>query len=170
MTLKYLKIIGISFLSIILLASCSTTETKAVSISFEAVAAGPFFEGGNSLIAESNMNLNELIGDAEIKPESIESIQLEKATITVLQMENFDAFNNASLSLVSGNSPMQSVAILNPIEGSSKTITLTTSDEAELLSFFKEGKFSLITDLDFKSDDYMEQLAVQVDLNLILHY
>jgi len=90
----------------------------------------------------------------------------------VMQMEEgaLASFNNATLQFVSDANPMTTVAIINPISGEGESVNFTTSDEAEIESFFNEESFTVLLDLDFKEDQYLETVEAKVNMNLTIEY
>ena len=157
-------------MSTLILVGCGNQKNKSINIEVVAIGEGPFFEGSNSLISEVELNLSELVGDSELK--EITHVTINEISIELDDHEEltFNHFNSAAIQLVSDNSPMTSIAIMNPIKLSGEELKMTTSEQAEVTSFFQEGKFSLLLDLDFKEDSYSELLNAEIEINLTLEY
>jgi hypothetical protein len=65
---------------------------------------------------------------------------------------NFDLAQSATLSMASEAAKMQTVAVLNPLPAGAGEIALKGSAENELKDYFKEKKFSLVSDLNLRAD------------------
>lgn len=156
-----------SFFLVLVLFACGGGKTSNITLETTVSAEGPFFQGGNSLVADIPLNIKELVGD-----ESLQEVTSVKVTKAVMQMEEgaLASFNNATLQFVSDANPMTTVAIINPISGEGESVNFTTSDEAEIESFFNEESFTVLLDLDFKEDQYLETVEAKVNMNLTIEY
>lgn len=154
------------------LYSCGPSQKESISVELVTVAEGPFFAGPNSLMANYQPNLKELLSDASIKLEDIQRVSIEKVTVKLIQdtLFNMEAFNSASLQFVSDNLPMTSVAILNPIESSGTTIDLIASDEADVTELFKEDQLTAVLDLEFIEDSYEDMLETELFITINVEY
>ncbi|MEQ8909927.1 MAG: hypothetical protein RIC95_12085 [Vicingaceae bacterium] len=152
----------------LLLFSCASTTVEKVDLETTLTANGPFFEGPNSLMADYKLDMQDLLQKEGYKPQDIKSVSINVITVSLLESDSLsaDAFSSAALSIVSSNEGMTSIANLNPIETTSSQITLTTSDEADLAPFFKEGQFTLVLDWNFNEDDYRNELSSKIKMNL----
>jgi len=158
----------LSFIMLLGLFSCTSTEQKEATLQLKATAQGPFFAGPNSLMAEYNINPADLFDSEGLKKSDIEEVKLKSVSIDLAKSDSIalDQFTSVSLSIVGGDEPMTALAILNPIEGSNTPLTLTVSEEADLAPFFQADKVTFILDWDFISDDYREEMNSQITLNL----
>ncbi|MFK7756455.1 MAG: hypothetical protein AB8B53_05935 [Flavobacteriales bacterium] len=152
----------------ILITGCAPKAETTAVLEFNAVGSGPFFSGPNSLIAEYTVNLKDLEGLAEVSAEQIAEVKVKTISLVIEEDAemNFGAFSNATLQLVSGNSAMQTIAIKNPISSSTNEISLDVSQEVDLAAYFKDEKFSLVLDLDFKEDLYEDDFGTTIDMQL----
>jgi len=153
-----------------ILLGCGNIKTETSEIEVVAKADGPFYAGSNSLISNVNLNLDEILAGIDFK-------EVVKVTIDGISIQlegsdevGFEMFSSAVIQLVSDKSPMTIVAIHNPITTTDNKLKLTVSDDAEVTTFFQEGKFSLLLDLDFKEDSYSQQLDAKVKVNLKIEY
>lgn len=169
-TLTMIRFACMLVLSATLLVGCGNNKTSSKDLEVIAKAEGPFFAGSNSLIAEVQLNMVDLLGDAEFK--EVANVKINGITIEMEdgQELSLDQFTSAVIQVVSDNSPMTSIAIMNPIKVVDNELKMTTSEEAEVTSFFQEGKFSLLLDLDFIEDSYAEELKAEVKINLTIEY
>jgi hypothetical protein len=159
--LKWLSVFALTMV----LAACSSTTQQEVKLQLEAQAMGPFFAGPNSLIADYTVNYSELYPDQSVNAEQIKSVQLTAVTVNLkADSLDFSAFSSAALQFVSANEEMVSAAILNPIASDGQTITLQTSAEADLGTFFKGEAFTCVLDLDFVEDDYRDELTTTLEM------
>lgn len=148
-----------------LMTACGSTVEQEVSLQLEAAAVGPFFAGPNSLIADYTVDYPSLFPDQAVTAKQIKSVGLKTATVQLnADSLDFSAFTSASLQFVSDNEGMVSAAILNPIESNGQSITLQTSAEADLGTFFKGEAFTCVLDLDFKDDDYRDELSTTIEM------
>jgi hypothetical protein len=161
------------FLALITLQSCGTSKSEKVAMQITVSSEGPYFSGSNSFFNEYNVDLASLISEKSLTTDDIKSVKLVKAAIRPSEGTDigFNQFSSASLQVVSDNTPMTSIAILNPIpDGASASIQLNASEEADLTDYFKEASFTYLLDLDFKEDDYSDAMSLSLDLELIIEY
>jgi hypothetical protein len=162
-------LIGVFFL---MLSACGPKIETAVSIQTEATAVGPFFAGPNSLIAEYEVDFASIEGLESRANQDLKEIKIRAINVRLRDQDStsFEAFQSASLQLVGANTGMQSIAIKNPISSTGKEINLDVSDEADIVEFFKDDKFSLVLDLDFVDDSYAEELGATITLELTVKH
>jgi hypothetical protein len=167
------KAFALLSITLISFQSCVSTKTEKKTIEVQLSSDGPYFAGGNSFMNTVTPDLKTLIEEKELTPDDIVSIKMSTAKLTITETDefSFDLFNSASLQLVGDNAPMASIAILNPIIASeAKTVELTVSSEADLSPFFKEPSFTYLLDLDFKEDDFSDQMNVTLSIELTVEY
>lgn len=150
------------------LFSCTSTEQKEATLELQATAQGPFFAGPNSLMAEYTVDPAKLFDSEGLKKSDVEEVKLKEVSISLADSDSIslEQFTSVSLSIVGGDEPMTSLAILNPIEASNGPLSLTVSDEVDLAPFFQADQVTFILDWDFISDDYREKMNSQLTLNL----
>ena len=171
-TLRFSAIAAL-FLALITLQSCGTSKSEQVAMNITVSSEGPYFSGSNSFFNTYNVDLASLISEKSLTADDIKSVKLSKATIQPAEGTDidFNQFSSASLQVVSDNTPMTSIAIINPIpDGASTSVELNASEEAELSDYFKESSFTYLLDLDFKEDDYSDAMSLSLELELIIEY
>ena len=157
---------------IYIFTSCEKTQNVNTEIELELSADGPFFQGGNSFMVDLEPDFSKIFEEKTITSQDIKKINIKKAIVSFNAEDsvNFEGFTSASLQLVSDNIPMQSIAVLNPITSSSNTIELTVSNEVDLTDFFKQESFTVLLDLDFKDDDYKDQMILTLKMDLAIEH
>ena len=157
-------------MSSILLVGCGNYKTKTNDIKIDVSAEGPFSAGSNSLIGELQFDGKDFLEDADFN--EIANVRINGISVEMQEGQemSLDQFTSASIQLVSNNNPMTSVGIMNPIEVVDDELSMTISDEADVTSFFQDGKFSILLDLDFMEDSYIEQLEAELELSLTIEY
>ena len=165
-------LLPLALFSLILIHSCAKQAESAAREEATATASGPFFTGPNSLIAEQRVNLTDLIEGVPLNAEKLQSVSLEKVQVNLRAIDSLDFsyFNNASLSIVSSDLEMISIATLNPIETDGQSISLTASQEADLSDYFKAESYSLVLDLGLNEDLYQDELGANILLDLSITY
>lgn len=142
-----------SLLPVLLLASCAG-ETKQLEheISLPLTCSGPLFEGSNTAAPEFKNFMDSLLKSKGYKAEQLYSVKLISATLSTEDSAGFDLAVSATMSMSSPKSNMQEVGVLNPLPKGSKRITLKTSDERELKTYFAEPNISVVCDLNLAKD------------------
>lgn len=165
--MRYKNLFPLAFAALIFMFGCGTTAEKQVQINTQLKAEGPFFSGPNSVMANYQVNLNELLGD-NIQPEAIKKVTINKIVVSLIPEDSIylKAFNNATLQLVSNSVAMQTIAIKNPIETEGTALTLESSNEVDLSEYFKQNEFTILLDWDFIDDDYRENLGTNIEMEL----
>ncbi len=164
-----MKFIIVAF-GLLLFSACGPISETNVIIRTEASGMGPFFAGPNSLIAEYEVNLSAIEGLEDLSKDQLKEIKINSIKVTLNESDslNFDFFTSASLQLVGSNTGMQSIAIKNPIDANGRELLLEVSEEADVVDYFKNDKFSLVLDLDFLDDSFDEEIGaiIVLDLNI----
>ncbi len=151
-------------------SGCATYKTNTSEFKTTISAEGPFFAGSNSLIGELVLDMPQILEDSTFQ--EIEHVSINEITVEILNNEELtlDQFTSAALQLVSDENPMTSIAIMNPIQVSNNQLKLTVSGNANVDAFFQDGKFSVLLDLDFQEDSYVEVLQAEIKMNLTIEY
>ncbi len=152
--------------------ACTPPQQAESNLKVEAITSGPFFEGPNSLIAEEEVKFDQLIDGQNLSADQLKSVKIQSVGVTLRAMDSLDFtyFNDASISIVSPEIDMMSIATINPIESDGQSISLQTSEEAELVDYFKSGKYSLVLDLGLNQDIYIGELGATIDIKLNVEY
>ena len=170
--MKLTKFNVLTLLMLLFIAACSPPKTESTSISVTADAVGPFFMGVNSLTADYQVELSSLVEAQNLDPKKLKEVKLTSIKIQLTDdagMEMVD-INSASLQIVSDNVEMTSIAVKNPINEEGLSTNLNVSEEAEISEYFKQDYFTLVLDLDFKDDSYVEELAANLEIDLEISY
>ncbi len=134
------------------LASCAGEKQQ---LSYEMNASfsfsGPLFEGSNTAEAVVVPALDSFIKANGLAPDQLASVKISSVSM-VSDSGNFDLAQSATLSMASEAAKMQTVAVLNPLPAGAGEIALKGSAENELKDYFKEKKFSLVSDLNLRAD------------------
>lgn len=155
-----------------LFSACEPSNETQVQISVQSSAAGPFFPGPNSLMADYEVNLAALKGLENVSPERIKDIKINSISLNLNEADsiNFASFSSASLQIVGSNTGMQTIAIKNPISSKTRELALQVSDEVKIVDYFKSEKFSLVLDLDFIDESYDEEIGAMIVMDLTIKY
>jgi hypothetical protein len=142
-----------SLLSVLLLAACAG-ETKQLEheISLPLTCSGPLFEGSNTAAPEFHNFMDSLLKAKGYTAKQLHSVKLVSATLSTEDSMGFDIAGSATLSMSTPKSNMQEVAVLNPLPKGSKSVSLKTSEERELNSYFSEPNISMVCDLNLVKD------------------
>lgn len=165
-----MRTILLFFVACLMLTGCANYKTNTSDIKATVAADGPFFAGSNSLIGAFELDMAYILEDPTFQ--EIEHISINEITVELANNQDIslDQFTSAAMQLVSDNNSMTSIAIMNPIKVSNNQLKLTVSNDADVDAFFKEGKFSVLLDLDFKDDSYVEELKAEIKMNLTIEY
>lgn len=170
MTLKRIGIYSVALAMLCFVGACGSTTKETVNISLELSGDGPFFQGPNSLMADYEVKLTELVEGKDLSSSEIKSANLLEAKVDLAPNDELSLtdFESASLQMVSENQGMSSVAVLNPISGEGTEMALQTSAEADLAPYLNDGKFTTVLDLGFKNDAFVETVKAKLDLKIEL--
>lgn len=162
----------VGFCLALILNACTPPQQAESQIQTDAIASGPFFSGPNSLIAEQEVNYDQLIEGQSLTAKQLKSIKLNEVSVSLRAIDSIDFsyFDDASLSIVGSEIEMMSIATLNPIESDGQRISLGVSEEAELVDYFKAGKYSLVLDMGLNEDLYLNELGATIDITLNIEY
>ncbi|MEN9638912.1 MAG: hypothetical protein RLZZ262_780 [Bacteroidota bacterium] len=136
---------------VVLLASCTKTETKKYTITDVVITAeGPLFDGPNTMQANHIIDLNQLAPG--FKADQIESVKLNKAEIRSTDSLAFNNIRNFVLQLTSADAKMEKVGVLNPVPKNSPLVQILPAAEAEITDNFKQKDMIIILDADLEGD------------------
>ncbi len=142
-------------LLIIGITSCSNEANNHKDFIIEStlIASGPLFEGSNTCQADMTAELMKFMEENKIKKEDLVDIKLTSCTILSDQLTDFNLIESISLQLMSDNSPMQTVAVINPIEENSKELSLKIADiQEEITPILLDDNLLIIADAILKED------------------
>ncbi|MEM6265134.1 MAG: hypothetical protein AAGI38_21680 [Bacteroidota bacterium] len=128
-----------------LLASCGTETASNYAVSDQSfVMEGPLFQGPNSAQASFSPAM-----EAEGK---LTKATLASAMLEVPEGQNFDAFSDIVLQLVTGYSDMIQVGVLNPVPKGQSSLTLQVSQEADLTELLSSEECFWVIDANIPVD------------------
>jgi hypothetical protein len=158
--------------AVFIFSACAPKKETTVSVQIEALGAGPFFSGPNSLIAEYAVTISDLKGLENVSKDQIKEIKIKSVSLDLNKAEDmkFDAFSSATLQIVGPDTDMQTIAIKNPIVSKNQKIVLQVSDEVDILDYFKGQKFSLVLDLNFVEDALIEEIGAVIVMEIIVKH
>lgn len=159
-------------IGLLLFSACGPKSETIVTLQTEASAVGPFFAGPNSLIAEYKVDLSSIKGLENVSQEQIKEIKVNSVKVVLNESDEvtFDSFTSASLQMVGSTTEMKTIAIKNPIDSETRELTLEVSEEADVVDYFKNDKFSVVLDLDFVEDSYADEFGAIVELELTVKH
>lgn len=128
-----------------LFASCGQETASNYQVNGQSFAMeGPLFQGPNT-------------AQASFSPAMKAEGELTKATLAsaVLKVpagQNFDAFSDIVLQLVTGSSDMIQVGVLNPVPKGQSSLTLQISKEADLTELLSSKECVWVIDANIPTD------------------
>jgi len=135
----------ILMLAVGLLTSCGEQSISSYPVeNQEFVLEGPLFQGPNTAQATFSPAIEaegELVGAT-----------LKTATLSVPAGQNFDAFSDVVLQLVTGSSDMIQVGVLNPVPKGASELTLQVSSEADLTELLNSESCVWVIDANMPVD------------------
>lgn len=139
----------------VIFSSCGGGEkTTYLLKDVEFTAEGPLFEGANPIQYTINVDLKSILGDKFSDGVKITSASLKSATLRAVDTAGFKDVSSFVMSLASDNSElnMKELAVINPVNPGSNSVTLTPSTEATAEEFFGEKQFYILIDAALAKD------------------
>lgn len=163
---KRYSLVLLCALSILLISSCDNNKTShAISIEGMATAEGPFFEGPNTF--QANFKLTESSNwDKSWQLNTLKKGGAKSLIVTCNDSSTFDLYNSVSVQLLAKDLPMISLGAMSKLPEGANSIEIELSNEADITNYLKADKITVILDVDFKNEDYTEQLQFPLSLNL----
>ncbi len=128
-----------------LFVSCGQETASEYAVNEQSfVMEGPLFQGPNTAQASFAPAM-----DAE---GSLKKATLASAVLKAPAGQNFDAFSNIVLQLVTGSSDMIQVGVLNPVPKGQSTLTLQVSKEADLTELLSSAECVWVIDANIPVD------------------
>lgn len=128
--------------------------TKTVTYTtdpIEFTLMGPLFAGANTGQATWTPDLAAMAGEGAT-PEDIVEIRLQEAVFASQDSIPFAGWEEVVLQMVSDQSDMVNVAVLNPVPAGEASLSLTGAPESEVASIVKDGTCYLVTDVNLAED------------------
>lgn len=150
----------------LLLPSCnSSNQIHSITANGTATAEGPFFEGPNTFQAAILLTEAEN-WDKSWTLEALKKGSAQSLTVNLPDSITTDDYNSVSVQVLAKDLPMLSLGALSKLPEHASSLQIELSNEADLTSYLKTGSITLILDIDFKNEDYTEQLNIPVALTL----
>ena len=128
-----------------LVVSCGEASVSNYPVSNQSfVMEGPLFQGPNTAQAS--------FAPAMEAEGELTGATLASAVLTVPDSQNFDAFSDIVLQLVTGSSDMIQVGVLNPVPKGQSSITLQVSKEADLTELLASDECVWVIDANIPVD------------------
>ena len=77
------RLLFVIFTVVYIFTSCEKTKTTIAEYNVDLNASGPFFQGGNSFIADFKPDLSKISSETAIANENLKSIGIKKAIVTL---------------------------------------------------------------------------------------
>lgn len=157
---------------IIGVTSCATeaNNSKEFTVETVLVASGPLFEGSNTCQAELTAELSNFLKENDIKTEELVDVKLKSCVITNDKLENFNILESVNLQIFSDNSPMQNVAVINPVEENAKELNLKVAEiQEEIMPVLQEETCYIVADATIK-EDLDDDLELNTKLVFSINY
>jgi hypothetical protein len=137
--------IGVLLCVTILISSCGQETSSSYAVNDQSfVMEGPLFQGPNTAQSTFSPDI-----EAEGK---LTSATLASAVLQVPEGQNFDAFSDIVLQLVTGSSDMIQVGVLNPVPKGQSSLTLQVSKEADLAALLNSEECVWVVDANIPVD------------------
>jgi hypothetical protein len=128
-----------------LVASCGQDKASNYAVNDQSfVMEGPLFQGPNSAQAS--------FAPAMEAEGTLKEATLASAVLTAPEGQNFDAFSDIVLQLVTGTSDMIQVGVLNPVPKGQSSLTLQVSQEADLTELLSAQECVWVIDANIPVD------------------
>lgn len=156
---KRVRILIITAISAIMMASCSCGEKYDYSVSDLEISYSLIFAGPNTNEEPPTieLDLKEILDTNNTEGMRINKARLKSATVFPNDSLGFSNINAFVLSFSSNNKSvlMVDAAVKNPIEQGVDSVRLDISEEADLGEIMEEREFIVVLDADF-IDDYWD--------------
>jgi hypothetical protein len=129
----------------LLLSSCGQETASTYPVNDQSfVMEGPLFQGPNTAQTSFTPAMK---GEGKLT-----SATLSSAVLKAPEGQNFDAFSDVVLQLVTSSSDMVQVGVLNPVPKGQSSLTLQVSNEADLSELLSSGECVWVIDANIPVD------------------
>ncbi|MGY6560569.1 MAG: hypothetical protein ACXITV_00525 [Luteibaculaceae bacterium] len=152
--MKMLKLLSITAVLAISLASCSSTSTQIIETGeLELIASGPLFEGNNTATAD---------WDNPLEGKKVKAAKIKSLEIWVENAEDFPEINKTIMELTAANTNMIRIAFKDtPLDFEEKNTLKLADNQKKIEKYFAANKITFVADLDI-SEDYFEDLILKL--------
>lgn len=144
------------FTLIFVLVGCGNSESSEKDLlieNIEIMAEGPLFEGSNTGQALIEAPLSDFLNEHKLTNEQLNSAKVSEIVLTTDDSTNFDLFQSITLQIVSDQTDMIKLGLINPIEKNSQSLTLKIAEEQEkLIEVLKQDNVYIIADAILTQD------------------
>ncbi|MCR9102930.1 MAG: hypothetical protein NXI25_23460 [bacterium] len=132
-------------IGMLLLSSCGQETASTYPVNDQSfVMEGPLFQGPNTAQTSFTPAMK---GEGKLT-----SATLSSAVLKAPEGQNFDAFSDVVLQLVTSSSDMVQVGVLNPVPKGQSSLTLQVSNEADLSELLSSGECVWVIDANIPVD------------------
>ena len=120
------------FTLVFVLVGCGSSESEEKDLlieNIEIMAEGPLFEGSNTGQALIEAPLSDFLNENKLTNEQLNSAKVSEIVLTTDDSTNFDLFQSITLQIVSDQTDMIKLGLINPIEKNSQSLTLKIAEE-----------------------------------------
>jgi hypothetical protein len=146
------------FFVFLLISACQQerVNNELLLNDLEIALEGPLFEGSNTAQCEVESPLAGFIAEHKLDVESLKEAKLTELTITTDDSSNFNLYQSITIQLVSENTDMVKVAVINPVPQNTNSIQLKIADEQKgIIKLLKQDKIYIIADAILNNDSDM---------------
>lgn len=113
---------------------------------------GPLFAGPNTAQATFSPDVAATLAAENAGEAELVGVRLRSAILRMPAGQSFAGVEEAVLQLVADDAEMTQAAVLNPVPQDKSEISLTVSEEADLLKIFQQEQAYLVIDLGLAED------------------
>lgn len=147
------------FTLIFVLTGCSNNESTEKDLlieNIEIMAEGPLFEGSNTGQALIETPIASFLTEHGLNKEQLNNAKVSEIVLSTDDSTNFDLFQSITLQIVSDQTDMIKLGLINPIEKNSQSLTLKIAEEQEkLIEVLKQDNVYIIADAILNQDTDM---------------
>lgn len=160
-------IFPVSFLILLLLQGCASTELDDGFTANLEMSGDMLFEGSNTLQMQSITTPEALASHAGTEPGKLKQVSVNSAQFQ-MSAEHAAITESLLLQVVSDNNALVTVGTLSPLSDPN-ALSLSLSEDMDLLPYLKDTGCTWVLDLNL-SEDYMDELKASGSLKLSIAY
>lgn len=141
-------------MSVCIFSACSKKEVKTYTIHQATISAeAPLLEGPNTIQGDFDNDLANFAKDNGFVVDDLGAVTIKSIVIKTEDSLNFDNISSLTLQMVSSQSEMMELGVINPIAKGTKEIKLNVAgDPGNILELMKEKKLTLVADANLIKD------------------
>jgi len=141
------------------IVGCGSNDSKEKDLlieNIEIMAEGPLFEGSNTGQALIEAPLTNFLNEYKLTNEQLNSAKVSEIVLSTDDSTNFDLFQSITLQIVSDQTDIIKLGLVNQIEKNSQSLTLKIAKEQEkLIEVLKQDNVYIIADAILNQDTDM---------------